>query len=186
MFRFRAFVLNKARHNPKQHHAIQSVLEMITQSEHKSSIHGHEPAPDATSSTPQSCTSPQLVNGEPHWDANPLGIEPTRSRGGTRDKIQNKPTGRRRGTKGRPLPIGVSDPVTKLSSAQVGECSPRRKRSMRSKIDSISPPPPSYLEPGDIADMHYGSYSHRRVVSRQGESTKKEEEAKFGRGCRFQ
>ena len=146
MFQFRAFVCNYARHNPNQHHALQSVLETIIQSELKTSIHGNEPMPDATSSTPQSHDSPHLDNdAEPQCDADPPCTDqngPTGPRDGARGKHQNKPTGRGRGTKGKPPPIVVSDPVTKLASARVGECPRGRKWSQRAEAGSVSPTSP--------------------------------------------
>jgi hypothetical protein len=118
------------------------VLETVIQSELKSSTHGSQQAPDATPSTPQSHASRLVGNdAEPHYSVNPLGTD------------QNKPTGRRRGTKGKPPPIIVPDPVTPLSSAGAGEGPQGRKTSKRGEAGSIPPTSPAASERTDHAPI---------------------------------
>lgn len=135
MFQFRSFVFQYASHNPNQHHAIQSVLETLIQSELKSSLHKNQQAPDAPPSTPQSHASPDVLdNSKPFCSADRQGQD------------RNKSIGQRRGTRGRPLSIIVPDTVLPLSSARAGEDAQVQRISKSVKAGAIHRTSPVAIE----------------------------------------
>lgn len=135
VFQFRSFVFQYAHHNPNQHHAIQSVLETLIQSELKSSLHENQQAPDAPPSTLQSHASPDVLDdSEPLYSADRQG------------KDRNESIGQRRSTRGRPSSIIVPDTVLPLSSAGAGDDVQAQRISKSVKAGAIHRTSPAAIE----------------------------------------
>ena len=174
MFQFRSFVFRYAHHNPDQHHAIQSGLETLIQSELKSSMHENQQAPDAPPSTPQSHASPDVLN-----DFSPLCSTDRRG------KDRNKSIGQWSGTRGRPSSIIVQDTVMPLSSVGAGEDAQVQRISKSAKAGAIHRTSPAASErnlPTCTTDHAPIDKSLQGHVGHRGKKRK----ARFGRGCRTQ